>query len=321
MRTIISKLIRFLKDWALPVAMITGIVSYLIGSRFCPSDVCVFVDRGVSILQPVLLFFMLFISFCKINPAHIRLCRWHFWLVLIQAGSFLCAAVLTCMSSNENVRILLECFMCCMICPTATAAVVIVDKLGGNKLSLVAYTIFANIVTSILVPLVVPFVNQNAGTTFIQAFLSIIKQVFPLLVCPFLLAWFVRLCIHRLLVLILSVKDLAFYLWIVALALAMGVTAKAVVHTSMPLIYMLGMLFITMFCCFIQFILGKAIASRYYDTISGGQALGQKSTVFMIWMGATFLNPVTALSGGFYSIWHNMVNSYQLYRKRKGLSV
>ena len=46
-----------------------------------------------------------------------------------------------------------------------------------------------------------------------------------------------------------------------------------------------------------------------------GQALGQKNTVFAIWFAYTFMTPVTAIAGGFYSVWHNIVNTWQLYRK------
>ncbi|MCI6725792.1 MAG: transporter, partial [Bacteroidales bacterium] len=46
------------------------------------------------------------------------------------------------------------------------------------------------------------------------------------------------------------------------------------------------------------------------------QALGQKNTVFAIWMGYTFLTPVSSLAGGFYSIWHNIFNAWQLDRQR-----
>ena len=40
-------------------------------------------------------------------------------------------------------------------------------------------------------------------------------------------------------------------------------------------------------------------------------------TVFAIWLGYTFFTPVVSVAGGFYSIWHNCYNSWQLYRKRK----
>ncbi|MCR5570780.1 MAG: transporter, partial [Bacteroidales bacterium] len=57
----------------------------------------------------------------------------------------------------------------------------------------------------------------------------------------------------------------------------------------------------------------------YGCRISAGQALGQKNTVFEIWMGYTFMDPVTSVAGGFYSIWHNCFNTWQLYRRRKSL--
>ena len=54
---------------------------------------------------------------------------------------------------------------------------------------------------------------------------------------------------------------------------------------------------------------------KYGEQVVGGQALGQKNNVFIIWLGYTFLSPITALSGGFFAIWQNIVNSYLLYRK------
>lgn len=56
---------------------------------------------------------------------------------------------------------------------------------------------------------------------------------------------------------------------------------------------------------------------EYNERITAGQSLGQKNTVFGIWMGYTFLDPVTSLAGGFYSIWHNCFNTWQLRRKEK----
>ena len=52
-------------------------------------------------------------------------------------------------------------------------------------------------------------------------------------------------------------------------------------------------------------------------TVTAGQSLGQKNTVFAIWMGYTFMTPETAIVGGLYSIWHNIYNSWQLYRGGK----
>lgn len=49
-------------------------------------------------------------------------------------------------------------------------------------------------------------------------------------------------------------------------------------------------------------------------TAPAGQAMGQKNTIFLIWMALTFMTPETAIVGGLYSVWHNLYNSWQLYR-------
>ena len=74
---------------------------------------------------------------------------------------------------------------------------------------------------------------------------------------------------------------------------------------------------VSLTACLLQFYFGRRIGRRYGHQTEGGQALGQKNTVFVIWLGYTFLSPVSAIAGGFYSIWHNVVNSYQLWKARK----
>ena len=80
---------------------------------------------------------------------------------------------------------------------------------------------------------------------------------------------------------------------------------------------MIGIAAVSLVCCVIQFWTGRKIGKLYGAQITAGQSLGQKNTVFAIWMGYTFMTPVTSIAGGFYSIWHNAYNSWQLYRKRK----
>ena len=48
--------------------------------------------------------------------------------------------------------------------------------------------------------------------------------------------------------------------------------------------------------------------------MTAGQSLGQKNTIFLIWLAYTFMTPETAIIGGLYSIWHNVYNSWQLRR-------
>ena len=48
-----------------------------------------------------------------------------------------------------------------------------------------------------------------------------------------------------------------------------------------------------------------------------GQALGQKNTVLAIWMAYTYLNPLSSVGPGSYVLWQNLINSWQLWKKRK----
>ena len=47
------------------------------------------------------------------------------------------------------------------------------------------------------------------------------------------------------------------------------------------------------------------------------EALGQKNTVLAIWMAYTYLNPLSSVGPGSYVLWQNIINSYQLWKKRK----
>ena len=63
--------------------------------------------------------------------------------------------------------------------------------------------------------------------------------------------------------------------------------------------------------------IGKSIGHCYGESISAGQALGQKNTMVGLWLTITFLNPTAAVAPCAYVIWQNMVNSWQLWYKEK----
>lgn len=313
-----AKLISFVKNWTLPISMITGVMAYFIYVNvplFAPTRP--YANDIVGVVQPVLIFSMLFLTFCKISPGELRLRRWYLWNMLIQVLLFVIFSGILILYPDIPSRVLVESAMLCLICPTATAAAVVTAKLDGNAADITAYTIIINLAVALVAPLLLPLAHPHEGLTFLPTFGMIIHKVFPILICPLLAAWGVRYFCPSLLKIFLRVKDLSFYLWAVALAIAIAVTVKAIVHSDIPVIYEVGIAAVSMVCCLFQFAAGKRIGGKYGERIEGGQALGQKNTVFIIWMGYTFLSPVTAVAGGFYSVWHNVINSYQLYKKRK----
>lgn len=312
------EIIRFIKNWTLPIAMLSGAAGYFIYVNIpflAPTRP--WVNRAVDFLQPALIFMMLFLTFCKVSLHDLRPCRWHLWLLLVQGGSFALLGGIFLLFKEVPGQILMESAMICLICPTATAGAVITRKLGGDAAHLTTYTILINLVTAVLVPLIVPMVHPHPGLTFGNSFALILGKVFPLLLCPFIAAVLVRYLLPKVHAVFVKYNELAFYLWTVALALAIAVTVKSIVHSEVAAIYQVGLAVVSLACCALQFYVGKRIGSRYGDRISAGQSLGQKNTVFGIWMGYTFFTPVTAVAGGFYSIWHNLFNSWQLYQQRK----
>ena len=69
-------IIRFIKNWTLPIAMLAGALSYFIYTGIPALEPTKpYVARFIDILQPTLIFAMLFITFCKVNPRELRPCR------------------------------------------------------------------------------------------------------------------------------------------------------------------------------------------------------------------------------------------------------
>ena len=298
--------------------MISGALAYYICSQLpLTYEVKHDILSVIEVLQPVLLFIMLFVAFCKIKPTDLKPHRWHLWLLLTQCLLFIVACLFLWAYPTSGARVIVEGFMLAIICPTATACAVVTQKLGGDSAATTSYTIIINLVVALLCPLLLPVAHPQPGLTFLPAFMVIINKVFPLLIVPLFLAWFVRYLMPSFHKRIVATKDLAFYMWAVSLAIAIAVTCKALAHSEESLWNVGGIAVVTLVACLFQFSFGKWIGSHYGKRMEAGQALGQKNTVFIIWLGYTFLSPITAAAGGFYSVWHNLVNSWQLYKKRK----
>lgn len=311
-------MLQFLKNWTLPVAMVVGALTYFILANvplFTPVKPYILVL--VEELQPILIFTLLFVSFCKIDPRQMRFCKWHLWALLIQASLFLACVGFCALFPESLWRVVVEGAMLCFIAPTAIAAVVVTSKLGARPESLAAYIVLANLLTAILVPAAVPLIYPEHGGTFFTSFLLIMSRVFPLLLCPFICAVVARKFLRKWVDLMNAQKDLSFYLWAVALALAIGISTRSLVNSTVPLFFQIAIATVSLLCCVLQFTIGRMMGRRFNDEICCGQGMGQKNTIFAIWLGYTFLTPVSSIAGGFYSVWHNIYNSWQLYKKCK----
>ena len=308
----------FLRTWSLPIAMAGGVIMYLLYTNIPLFDgTHGFVSSVLAVVQPGLIFAMLFVTFCKVNIKELKPSKWHLWLLAFQLLSFIAISLSIAIVPDmpEILRVLLEAAMMCLMCPTATAAAVITARLGGNSASLISYTMQINIAVALVAPLFLAMSHPVEGMSLASSFILIMGKVFPLLLLPLLCSEIVRRLLPRLhAVLVTKGRNLPFYLWLVALSLAIAMTSRAIAHSSLSIWVMAGIAAVSLVCCIVQFAFGRFVGRRNGEIIAGGQSLGQKNTVFAIWFACTFLTPVTAIAGGFYSLWHNLVNTWQLYK-------
>ena len=312
--------VRFIKNWMLPIALVTGASSYLL-YHFIPAmhpvgPVCHDIAaKG----QPSLIGLMLFLQFVKMAPSDLKFHRWHVWLLVIQPLFCIGFAWLAMLVRSDAVIIALECAMLCFICPTAAAAGVLTDRLGGSLPGVMTYTVLINAVAALLIPAVIPLLYPSDGATFLGSVLRIGGRIFPILILPCLASWLVRYTFPRLQAWLLPRAHWSFYVWGVTLTLSMVLATRALVMSDCGRMATLLIVAVSLACCIFQFGTGRLIGRIYShgDKVTAGQSLGQKNTGFLIWLGYSYLTPVTCVAGGLYAIWHNLFNSWELWRMRK----
>lgn len=303
----------------LPIAMTLGAALFLV-LHFVPS----FDERGymafAKVVQPVLISVMLFLQLNVVAPGDLRFHRWHFELLAVQALLFVAFAFMAAGMPDGTGRILLETAMLCFICPTAAAAGVITAKIGGVLSDIMTYTVMVDFLAAVLIPVMIPLVHPSSDAGFSALFLVIIKKVFAILVLPTLLAWFIRYALPGVQRWLADYVGWAFYAWAVGLTLAISLATGALVNSGIGAVAAVLIGLVSLFCCLFQFWLGRKVAKSYgrAEELTAGQALGQKNTGFLIWLGLSYMTPVTSVAGGLYAVWHNLVNSYELYRSRNG---
>ena len=319
---------KFFDSNALWLSMLIGALGYKIFLPLKPS-------------LPWLIFFMLFFTFCKVNPKDLRLHKWHWVVLFLQIALSLAAYAITYLLSGN--RFLAQGLMLCFVMPTATAAPIIAGKLGGSIQNLTTFTLLSNFATAIVVPVLFPLVNPLAEKAFWPAFTLIISHISPLLLGPFFGAWLLRISYQwrtkKEFVLPTSIAVVPFYLWVCSIVvLTATVTETVIANFYDQLSNILILLVASFFACLLQFGLGKLIGYHlpapskgrdYQDvlinpaaapktmegvsSITAGQAFGQKNTSLGVWMAQTYLHPLAALGAAAYIIWQNLFNSVQLF--------
>ena len=313
------KFFSFFRKFALPCSLVLGALGYLIFA-YIPflQPLGDAVGPRLVELMPVVLFALLYVTFCKIEIKEMKPKAWHFVLQLIRTSLALLMVIAICLfGKNYETKVILEGAFICFICPTAAAVAVVTEKLGGSIGSLTTYTVIANIFTMIIIPSLFPMVEKGADVSFLYMSMMVFRNVTTVLVVPLLLALLSRKFLPRFVDKVKSVKDLGFYMWCFNLTILMGETLRNFLHATVSGWILALLLIVPLVVCLVQFAIGKAVGRHWDASISAGQALGQKNTIVGIWLTLTFLNPLAAVAPGAYVVWQNLVNGWQLWYKEK----
>lgn len=309
------RVISFLRRWTLPVAMVVGIVLYVLMPGL-------FVDRSeggmgvVSHLFPITLFVTLFATFARVDFRAMRLRRWHLALLLVQlvlVGGLLSAALAMPVASSAH--LLLASLLTCAIAPCAAAAPVVTSQLGGNLSTMTTFMLLSCLLCVGSIPVAFSLVNPAAGQGLLFTALAILRRLAAVMLLPLACGVIVHSHVPRIHSWLTRHPQLSFYAWSLALAMVSGLTLHNILSaqttTATLWLIALGSLGI----CLLNYLLGWLIGRRCPEFINARQGMFQKNTGLAIYIATTFLPPAAAIGAGCYVLWQNIVNSYEL-RKR-----
>lgn len=323
-------MLRFLRNWTLPVAITVGTLSYLLFYLTPALDGAGDVlGRIFDTIFPLSVFSTLFVTFCKVDFHQMRPHRWHLGVLLVQIvlTAVNVVAILLLHSHLRNLEasqlegqdglLLLEAVLTCVIAPSATAAPVIVGKLGGNISTMSAFTVISSFAQALIIPVVFPLLEPSADLSFWAAFLVILRKLALVLLLPLLLGWTVQHTSQRLHLWIASKPNLSFYCWAFSLAITAGITVKNIVHSEASLVLLAAIALATLVVCFVQYALGRGVGHWLGEPLNSGQALFQKNTALSIWVSYIYLNPVASVGAGCYVLWQNVINSLEIWQYQR----
>lgn len=263
--------------------------------------------NGFSFLIRYLLMGMLFLAFLEIEVSP-HAFKWNIlWVLLANLAVPACAFLLIAPLSRD---LAVTAFITA-IAPSAIASTIVTSYLQG-RVDFAAATVFVtNIGVALVIPIALPWV-LGSGTPITT--MDVLTPVLVTMFVPLILA---RLA-HRLPPLwlkpIRACKRLSFPMWIVNLFLASANASAFLQGESNGSWATLGKIaLLSLVLCAINFSLGALLGGRTYRQETS-QALGQKNNAFSIWVALTFANPLAAMGPSFYIIYHNLFNTWQLYR-------
>jgi BASS family bile acid:Na+ symporter len=195
------------------------------------------------------------------------------------------------------------------LAPTAAAAPVMTKFLHGRVDYVMSSVVVTNSFSALALPLVLPLITPGDRVGInVLALLNTLTVV----LLPFAVTQAMQFWTPKLVTTLTPFKGLGFYVWMGAIYLA---TAKAThyieAESTSPWSLIVEIAAVSLGLCVLNFGLGRWLGGHDWGQ-EMGQSLGQKNTLFSIWVCLTFLTPAIALGPMFYVVFQNLYNSYLL---------
>lgn len=290
------------RTYSMPVAMVVGALFH---DHIGPLDV----------LSPYLIAAMLFVTFTRVKAAELRFEKIHIGQLAIQLiGAPLLYLCLKWMGVNE---IICEGAMICVLIPTAMASVVVGGMLGANVTTMTTFTLLSNMSVAVVAPLFFSLIGNQTEMPFLTSFWLIFRRLLLLVVLPFVASQLLEKVAPKARDYVKNHQSWSFYLWLASLTILMGSTTTFILNQPKESVGLeIWMAVIAGLLCAGQFALGRWWGKRCGDKIAGGQSVGQKNTLLAILLAQSYLNPLSSVAPAAYIVWQNIINSWQLSRKK-----
>ena len=263
--------------------------------------------HGLSSYIQYLLMVMLFFAFLDIDIQPQSIQKGVVWLVLANVAVAF-AAYFSLRPFDMNVA--LAAFIT-GIAPTAIAAPVIISFIHGQVDYVVGAVLLSNVVVALILPVALPLV---VGSVVQISVWQVLKPVLLTMFVPLILARLSRQLPLTIQSGIRRGKAFSFAIWLLALFIMCAKAADFLRNDVTASAWtVLSIAIVSLVICMFNFAFGAFLGGERYRQESS-QALGQKNNSFVIWIALTFINPLVAMGPTFYILYHNLYNSWQIYR-------
>jgi BASS family bile acid:Na+ symporter len=198
--------------------------------------------------------------------------------------------------------------------PTAAAAPVMTQFLNGRVEYVMSSVVVTTLFSAVMLPLVLPLLSADNQAGFSLADLFSTLQVVLL---PLLLTQLLQKVAPRAVKALSPLKKAGFYLWLTAIYLATTRDTHFIeTESTASWSFILAVAGVALALCTVNFGLGRWLGGCAWAQ-EMGQSLGQKNTMFIIWVALNFLTPAIALGPMFYIVFQNLYNSYLLSQQSR----